>query len=100
MNPEQADKLLELGERMGVQKRHILRLRTACENDDDLAECILAIKSESNMTNHLVRELLISSFGLSIGDIQILHLWWEDAISDAELNASLRELIVKSADLP
>ncbi len=85
MDPEKAAKLLRQGESLGVERGHILQLRTAYENDDDLAKCLLAIQSESNMANHLVRELLISSFGLSIGDIQILHLWWDGAISDADL---------------
>lgn len=95
MDPEEAAKLLRLGESLGVERGHILRLR-AYENDDDLAKCLLAIQSESNMANHLVRELLISSFGISIGDIQILHLGWDGAISDADLNVGLRERIVRT----
>lgn len=94
MNPKKSDELLDYGLKLGVPRESTLRLREAFKENCSLAKILREIQRDG-MSNHHARILLISAFDLSIGDIQILHLWWNDFISDEELDLDLQEKISK-----
>ncbi|WP_146430432.1 hypothetical protein [Blastopirellula retiformator] len=95
MNPVKANELLNFGLKLGVPKELTLQLRLAFEENRCLATTVRQFQLDG-MDNHHARILLVAAFDLSIGDIQILHLWWEGFLMDEDLDLDLREKIAKA----
>jgi hypothetical protein len=94
MESTKAEELIAYGEKLGIPKELTLLLRNVYKENRSLSETIRHIQN-GGMDNHHVRILLVSAFDLPIGSIQILHLWWEGFITDADLDIDLREKIAQ-----
>ena len=92
MTPEKAAELLEYGSKNGVPCDSIVQIRVDHRNENSLAAALSEIQ-KNGMDRHHIRILLVSAFDLSIGDIQILHMWWDRLITDTDLDQDLREKI-------
>ena len=79
------DALFRLAGRQGVEQSTILDCRAAHDRGDLLGPHLRSVVDGGTLTCTQTRFLLMAAFKLSIGRVQIVHMWCDGHVDDAQL---------------
>ena len=79
------DALFRIAARQGVEQSTILDCRAAHDRGDLLGPHLRSVVDAGTLTCTQTRFLLMAAFNLSIGRVQIIRMWCDGHVDDAQL---------------
>ena len=79
------DALFPIAARDGISKSTVLDCRAAHARGDSIGPYLRSLVDSGTLTCLQTRFLLIAAFNLTIGHVQIVHMWCDGNVDDAAL---------------